>query len=152
MNNVKDKIVSFVQGFSDNPEKAASLILETIGNKTSNKDKIKQKINKNAILITYANQITDSENKLSPILAQQKWLDENIDNALKTVHILPFFPFSSDAGFSVMSYKQVNPEFGSWEDINKFEQNWTLMFDLVVNHCSSKHHWFFGLFRWKGIL
>jgi sucrose phosphorylase len=58
------------------------------------------------------------------------------------LHILPFFPFSSDDGFSVMDYLAVNPELGAWPDIAKLGQRYRLMSDLVINHASAQSLWY----------
>jgi sucrose phosphorylase len=55
---------------------------------------------------------------------------------------LPFFPYSSDDGFSVIDYRQVNPDWGEWRDIGALHQDFDLMFDLVINHCSRENLWF----------
>jgi len=55
---------------------------------------------------------------------------------------LPFYPYSSDDGFSVTDYKKVNPILGDWEDIEDIQQKTNLMFDLIANHISSKSKWF----------
>ncbi len=58
------------------------------------------------------------------------------------LHILPFFPSSSDEGFSVMDYRRVNPDMGSWEDVSRIGKDIGLVFDLVLNHASAKGEWF----------
>ena len=58
------------------------------------------------------------------------------------VHLLPFFPYSSDDGFSVINYRQVNESLGGWEDITRFSKQYRLMGDLVMNHCSARSQWF----------
>jgi sucrose phosphorylase len=52
------------------------------------------------------------------------------------VHLLPFYPYSSDDGFSVIDYKQVNPALGVWDDVARVGQNF-LMFGSVINHISA---------------
>ena len=54
----------------------------------------------------------------------------------------PFFPYSSDDGFAIIDYLQVNPTLGDWEDIKRIASRFNLMVDLVVNHVSSQHEWF----------
>lgn len=61
---------------------------------------------------------------------------------INTVHILPFFPYSSDRGFSVIDYKQVDARLGSWHDIRAMHRHFRLMFDGVVNHISAESEWF----------
>ena len=61
---------------------------------------------------------------------------------VNTIHLLPFFPYSSDRGFSVIDYRQVDPSLGTWEDIEQLSLRFRLMFDGVINHVSSKSEWF----------
>jgi len=61
---------------------------------------------------------------------------------VNSVHILPFFPFSSDDGFAVIDYKKVNKELGDWDNIKGIADQFKLMADLVINHISSKSEWF----------
>ena len=61
---------------------------------------------------------------------------------LDGVHILPFFPYSSDRGFSITDYSQVKKEFGNWQDILNISSKYRLMADFVLNHVSVKHQWF----------
>ena len=58
------------------------------------------------------------------------------------VHILPFYPFTTDDGFSVLDYSTVNPSLGDWNDIVAIAENYSLMADLVINHCSARSLWF----------
>ncbi|MEE8391470.1 MAG: sugar phosphorylase, partial [Anaerolineae bacterium] len=58
------------------------------------------------------------------------------------VHILPFFPYSSDDGFSVIDYTAVNPELGTWADVERLGRGFRLMFDAVINHISAGSDWF----------
>jgi len=60
------------------------------------------------------------------------------------IHILPFFPFSSDDGFAVTDYIRVRPELGGWEDVEKIGNSFSLMADLVLNHISSRSEWVRG--------
>ena len=61
---------------------------------------------------------------------------------ISAVHILPFFPYSSDDGFSVIDYTAVNPALGTWDDVRRLGETFDLMFDLVINHVSSQSEWF----------
>jgi len=70
---------------------------------------------KDVVLITYADTIC-REGQF-PLETLGKFLDQNLDGLINTIHILPFFPFSSDDGFAVTDYYAVNPEFGTWEHI-----------------------------------
>jgi glycosidase len=95
-----------------------------------------------SILITYGDQIQASGK--TPLKALSLFLNKFVGDAISTIHILPFFPYSSDDGFSVMDYFRVNPECGSWEDIEELNSKFRLMFDAVINHISSKSVWFQG--------
>jgi glycosidase len=107
------------------------------------KQKTKEKAyfsHKDVVLITYG----DSLNKEGevPLNTLYNFADKYLKGIFSTIHILPFFPFSSDDGFSVEDFYSINPELGSWEDIKKLGTNFKLMFDLVLNHISSKSIWF----------
>lgn len=92
------------------------------------------------MLITYGDSIRESGK--NPLLSLQQFLSENCQDILSAVHILPFYPYSSDDGFSVIDYRTVNPELGDWEDIRRLEQHFDLMFDGVINHISQHSDWF----------
>ena len=100
---------------------------------------------KDAILITYGDQIL--EENVPPLQSLTEVLNTYAKNALSGVHILPFFPYSSDDGFSIIDYTQVNPELGSWENIESLGKNFRLMFDAVINHISQHSQWFQGYLR-----
>jgi sucrose phosphorylase len=67
------------------------------------------------------------------------------------VHILPFFPYSSDDGFAVIDYSSVNESLGTWQDITQISQQYQLMSDLVINHCSSRSAWFDNFIKAQGL-
>lgn len=95
---------------------------------------------KDIILITYADNVRNNEDP--PLKTLGTFLSEWVSEVINTIHILPFFPFSSDDGFSVIDYKQVNPEYGTWEDVRILGKNFHLMFDAVLNHISASSRWF----------
>jgi len=92
------------------------------------------------LLITYGDSIVSAGK--SPLLALQEFLAEYVGDAISGIHILPFFPFSSDDGFSVTDFHRVNPDLGDWHDIERLEKHYDLMADLVINHVSRHHPWF----------
>jgi len=95
------------------------------------------------LLITYGDQVRDKQ--AAALQSLHAFLKDNqLDEVINTVHILPFFPYSSDDGFSVIDYKQVDPELGNWNDIAALGSDFSMMFDLVLNHCSQQHQWFQG--------
>ncbi|CCJ73274.1 Putative sucrose phosphorylase [Cronobacter condimenti 1330] len=56
--------------------------------------------------------------------------------------MLPFYPWSSDDGFSVVDYHRVDPLCGDWDDIARLGRHARLMFDFVCNHISAQSDWF----------
>lgn len=93
-------------------------------------------------LITYGDQFyEDGETKLTTF---NKMYQQFFSDTFPIVHFLPFFPYSSDDGFSVIDYEQVNPEIGDWADVQVMNRNARLMFDFVCNHMSTKSNWFQG--------
>jgi len=92
------------------------------------------------VLITYGDSLL-KEGEV-PLVTLHNFASNYIKNAISTIHFLPFFPYSSDDGFSVMDFLAINPELGSWEDVVSIGDDFQLMFDYVVNHFSSKGEWF----------
>lgn len=95
---------------------------------------------KDALLITYGNSIVDGTHKPLDLLSD--FLGTYLDGTLNAVHILPFFPYTSDDGFAVSDFRAVNPQLGDWPDIKRIAQDFRLMSDLVLNHVSSQGNWF----------
>lgn len=58
------------------------------------------------------------------------------------MHILPFFPSSADRGFAPMCYDQVDPNFGTFADVEAIGKDYYLMFDFMVNHISAHSAYF----------
>ena len=95
-----------------------------------------------AIVITYGDQFQESG--VPPLRTLHQVLDQTVGDELSSVHILPFFPYSSDDGFSVIDYTQVDPNLGAWFDVERLGDDFRLMFDAVVNHISRESAWFQG--------
>jgi sucrose phosphorylase len=96
---------------------------------------------KDVVLITYADQIRSTEG--SPLAELDRFLAEHrLNDRFSILHLLPFFPSSSDDGFSVIDYRQVDPKFGNWSHIHRLGESYDLMFDLVLNHVSRRSRWF----------
>lgn len=91
-------------------------------------------------VITYADTITNPA--LKPLETLKAFLDKHLRHFINSVHILPFFPFSSDDGFSVIDYSSVNEAHGNWHHIQAIADDYRLMSDLVINHCSARSLWF----------
>ncbi len=91
-------------------------------------------------LITYGDSIVDEDR--APLQALTSLLAGDLADAISIVHVLPFSPYSSDRGFSVIDYTAVDPNLGTWDDMDALGQRAALMFDLVLNHCSVKSEWF----------
>lgn len=95
---------------------------------------------KDIFLITYPDSF--KEEATPTLTTLNKFLEAHLNSVINGVHILPFYPFSSDRGFSIIDYNQVKQEFGKWTDIEKIGRNYRLMVDLVLNHLSVEHEWF----------
>ncbi|WP_380183266.1 alpha-amylase family glycosyl hydrolase [Kalamiella sp. sgz302252] len=94
---------------------------------------------KDVVLITYADQFYESE---APTLDTFSRFYQQHLNFFTLVHLLPFFPYSSDDGFSVIDYHRVNAICGEWSDVAALHQHTRLMFDFVCNHISAHSAWF----------
>ncbi len=92
------------------------------------------------VLITYGDSIQSSTH--SPLQTLHGFLNDHLDGAFSMVHILPFFPWSSDDGFSVTDFRAVKHELGTWRDIRRLSEDFDIAIDLVLNHCSRENLWF----------
>ncbi len=92
------------------------------------------------VLITYGDSLRDG--KRPPLQVLYDFARQHFRGIFSAIHFLPFFPYSSDDGFSVIDYLQVNPDLGGWQDISRFREDFELMFDFVLNHISSQSPWF----------
>ena len=90
--------------------------------------------------ITYGNTIVNHSKH--PLEVLHHFLSNHFIGLINWVHILPFFPYSSDDGFAVSDYVSVDPNLGEWQDITALSKKFDIMGDLVINHCSSSHPWF----------
>ena len=95
---------------------------------------------KDSYVITYADTFLSGEHK--PLDLLHDFLEANLKGTVTGVHILPYFPYTSDDGFAITDYYAVNSKLGSWEDIGRVCEHFTLMSDLVINHCSSQSRMF----------
>lgn len=100
------------------------------------------------VLISYANSLTDKKQK--PLITLNHFLEKNCKDLASIVHILPFFPSSSDHGFSVIDYYSVDKAFGDWSDIKSISKNFSIMCDVVINHGSAKSEWFSNFVKGNG--
>jgi sucrose phosphorylase len=94
---------------------------------------------RDSLLILYGDQVQEPNAK--PLQTLKKFCDEYLTDVVGGIHILPFYPWTSDDGFSVVDYRQIDSSLGDWDDISAM-QNFRLMFDAVINHISSKSDWF----------
>lgn len=95
---------------------------------------------KDVVLITYGDQVNkDHEPSLQTL---KGFMDKHLKGVINSVHILPFYPYSSDDGFSVVNYGAVDPKMGSWKEIEQISGEYRLMVDGVINHISQFSDWF----------
>lgn len=122
--SLMDQLITILQGFSDKFEPF----------KEEHWDE------RDVILITYGDNIRLEEEK--PLQTLYEFLKLHLKDCFNSIHILPYFPYSSDDGFAVIDYKMVDPNLGDWSDIERISQDFHLMTDLVINHVSRENLWF----------
>jgi glucosylglycerate phosphorylase len=96
----------------------------------------------NVYLITYGDSIYEEGKPTLESL--RSFLNKKVKGTVTDVHLLPMFPYTSDDGFSVVDYRQVDSKLGDWDDINDLSHDYRLMFDFVANHISKSSEWFQG--------
>jgi len=95
---------------------------------------------RDVVLITYGDSLRAPGE--APLKMLHGFLRRRLAGVISTVHILPFFPYSSDDGFSVTDYLAVNPDLGDWDDVDRLAGDFKLMVDVVINHVSAHSTWF----------
>ncbi len=95
-----------------------------------------------AYLITYGDSIRRPDQ--APLATLRHTLDATVGPLISDVHLLPIFPWTSDDGFAVTDYHQVDPALGDWDDVTALAQNRGIALDFVANHMSSEAGWFRG--------
>ena len=95
---------------------------------------------KDTVLICYGDSLVRTGEM--PLRTLHTFAKDHLKDIVSTLHILPFFPYSSDDGFSVTDYATVRHDLGTWEDIQAISEDFKLMFDLVLNHVSAESGWF----------
>ena len=92
------------------------------------------------VLITYAD--TLSQPHELPLVTFRRFARRFLKGVVSSVHFLPFFPYSSDDGFSVTDFFRIDENLGGWEDVARIGEDFDIMVDFVVNHFSSQSAWF----------
>jgi sucrose phosphorylase len=123
-----DDLAARLEAFSSRRPAAAAVPL---GDLVSERD---------VVLITYGDMV--SEPDLLPLASLHAFLKATAQGLVSIVHILPFFPYSGDDGFSIIDYEQVDPRLGSWQEVRALADDFRLMADAVVNHVSRHSAWF----------
>ena len=94
---------------------------------------------KDIVLITYGDTLRRQGER--PLASMHRFTKEFLKGAVSAIHFLPFFPYSSDDGFAVQDFFNIDPRLGGWEDIGAIGHDFELMFDYVINHFSSQNKW-----------
>jgi sucrose phosphorylase len=108
--------------------------------KTSIPPKTHKVSEQDVVLIAYGDHI--AEEGKSPLQTLRTFSKTHFDGLLNSIHVLPHYPSTSDDGFAVSDYMSVDPELGSWEDMDQLGKDFHVMFDAVFNHTSVSHEWF----------
>jgi sucrose phosphorylase len=92
------------------------------------------------VLITYGDSLKKAGD--APLATLHAFANQYLKGVISHIHFLPFFPYSSDDGFSVIDFFKIDPALGTWQEVAAIGQDFDLMFDYVVNHYSSEGQWF----------
>ncbi|MGD8272766.1 MAG: alpha-amylase family glycosyl hydrolase [Desulfobacterales bacterium] len=139
MEKVKDVLIKIYgeQNAALALERIAPIIQKYGANKRKKTSYFSQE---DVVLITYGDSLKkDGE---APLATLHAFANQYLKGAISNIHFLPFFPYSSDDGFSVMDFFEIDPALGTWQEVAAIGQDFELMFDYVVNHFSSKGQWF----------
>ncbi|MCE1253265.1 MAG: sugar phosphorylase [Anaerolineae bacterium] len=125
--------------------KKLSVLLDQFPGALNSQNTAARLTQKDSILITYGDQINAPD--LPPLAVLNRFCLAHLQGLVSGIHLLPFYPYSSDDGFSVIDYRQVDSHLGDWSDIGRLGQTFKLMFDAVINHISAQSDWFKAYLR-----
>lgn len=83
-------------------------------------------------LIAYPNRLGGNLADLAEVI------DTYLPKAIGGVHILPLYPSNADGGFSPLTHKEVDPAYGTWDDVRRISDRYDLCLDLTLNHISDE--------------
>lgn len=142
LTNLRPQMMSIIRDIY--PQQNGELLVEEIlrcAMKWSANQPLNPPLNEGtAYLITYGDAISAAGS--TPLQALHVFARHYLKQTISDIHLLPMFPYSSDDGFSVIDYYQVDPALGSWSDIHSLASDFSLMFDCVINHISQHSRWF----------
>ncbi len=87
-------------------------------------------------LMTYPDSLGGNLENLQYILNQY------LKKAVSGLHILPFYPSTADRGFCPTTHLEIDPNFGTWEDITELSKDYEVVADLICGHISDKSGYF----------
>lgn len=143
--NLNEKIkkrLTFIYKDEETEKRAFELIISKLQQYQKGMTQERRFSERDCILITYGDSLIDEEQPALKVLG--KFLDTYIKDVFRTIHILPMYPYTSDDGFAVVDYKNINPELGTWNEIELMSKHYDFMFDAVINHISKSSEWFQG--------
>ena len=91
------------------------------------------------VLITYPDAIYRKNESTLKTLTE--FVENSLSEISSIIHVLPFLPSTSDGGFAVSNYENIDETFGDWNDLRNLSSKHKIMADLVLNHVSSSHPW-----------
>jgi sucrose phosphorylase len=65
-------------------------------------------------------------------------LEGPLAGLFRGVHVLPPFPSSGDRGFAPITYDEIDPRFGGWDDIERLARDHDVVLDVMINHISRR--------------
>ena len=142
LSTIKDRLRKI---YPDRAEEAIELIRSVVDKYATDgrADNSASLTQRDVVLITYGDQVQSGDaNPLQTLL--QFLTTHQLEQLISTVHFLPCFPYSSDDGFSVIDYREIDSKLGTWNDVASYRQHFKLMLDFVVNHVSQHSAWFQG--------
>lgn len=123
-------------------------IIEIIKNFNKKNSKRKKNISeKTSLIICYGDSIYS--NKKKSIKVFKTFFQKKLEKYFNTIHFLPFYPSSSDSGFSVKDHYKIDNKLGNWSDIKKISKSNDIMADMVINHSSARGLWFRNFLKSK---
>jgi len=144
LDRLRDRIRPRLQAlYGPQAEECLTSLLELFAQYVSGPRRTREQLwsERDVVLITYPDQVRAAGEP--PLVALRTFLvTHHLDEVIRVLHLLPFFPATSDDGFAVVDYRCVDASLGTWDEVAALGERFDLMFDLILNHASSANDWF----------
>src|SRR3546814_5444919 len=68
-----------------------------------------------------------------------EFLEAHCKGRIGGIHVLPPYPSNAACGFSTLTHKEIDPRYGSWEDVERISSEYAISSDRKTTRLNSRH-------------